>query len=70
MTWCENGLAFIVRDLNRFCEEACRPTSATTRRPSSDNSETFFGGSRKANLPERTGTSFSKRLEPHLPELD
>ena len=21
MTWCENGLAFIVRDLNRFCEE-------------------------------------------------
>ena len=21
VTWCENGLAFIVRDLNRFCEE-------------------------------------------------
>ena len=68
MTWCENGLAFIVRDLNRFCEEVL-PAHFCHNKWASFIRQLNLYGFRRITQGQSSGAywhKFFQKGEPHL----
>ena len=68
VTWCENGLAFIVRDLNRFCEEVL-PAHFCHNKWASFIRQLNLYGFRRITQGQSSGAywhKFFQRGEPHL----
>ena len=68
VTWCENGLAFIVRDLNRFCEEVL-PAHFCHNKWASFIRQLNLYGFRRITQGQSSGAywhKFFQKGEPHL----
>ena len=68
VTWCENGLAFILRDLNRFCEEV-QPAHFCHNKWASFIRQLNLYGFRRITQGQSSGAywhKFFQKGEPHL----